>query len=185
VAALVCALELQLVVVQQVRNEDLELPSRSESWTVRQVLNHSVGVTRKFADFASGVTDEPHTPVGDLLGEDHRAAVHRALNDARASWGSADMSRTCRLPFGTFTADAAAGINLFDVLAHTWDVAAVIGMHLDEHLDLWTAGLDAAREVIGPTRDPLHYATELPISNTAPSMQRFLAFLGRGVHDPA
>jgi hypothetical protein len=31
------------------------------------------------------------------------------------------MARPCHLPFGTFPASVAAGINLFDVLAHTCD----------------------------------------------------------------
>jgi len=91
------ALALQLDVVRRVHFESLGLMSRCEGWTVREVLNHSVGVTTKFTDFASGSTDEPHTPPGDLIGQDHTAAVAGAIRRARDVWSRADMSRTCRL----------------------------------------------------------------------------------------
>ena len=182
VRALIHALELQIEVVHQVGREQLQLASPCEGWTVHQVLNHSIGVTLKFADFASGATDAPHAPPGDLVRLDHRGAVRDAVIQARTAWISADMSRTCRLGFGTFPAKLAAGINLFDVLAHTWDIAATVGVQLNEDNDIWLVGLHAARQLIGPERDPLHYAAAIPITDAAPPMGRFLAFLGRSVH---
>jgi uncharacterized protein (TIGR03086 family) len=183
VTTLVGALELQLDVVQLVPADGLDLMSRCDGWTIREVLNHSLGVTRKFADFASGVTDEPHSPPGDLLGQDHRAAMRSTVNQAGAAWRTADMSRTCRLTFGAFPAEAVVGINLFDALAHTWDIAATIRVDLDVHADLWTSALDAARAIVGASRDPEHYAPEIQIRPTAPPMHRFLAFLGRRLDD--
>jgi hypothetical protein len=41
---------------------------------VRDVMNHSIGVTMKFARFAAGGSDHPRTPRGDLVGRDHRLA---------------------------------------------------------------------------------------------------------------
>ena len=88
-------------------------------------------------------------------------------------------ARDCQLSFGTFSAELAAGINLFDVLAHTWDFATAAGVPLRCGDDLWRAGLRAARTVIGPSRDLRHYAAELPVSAAAPAQQQFLAYLGR------
>jgi hypothetical protein len=45
-----------------------------------------------------------------------------------------------------------ARINLFDVLAHLWDVAVATGLPLAQPDELWTTGLDAVRTVIGPSR---------------------------------
>ena len=183
VHALFDALEVQVGVGQRVHVEQLPRASRCSGWTVRQVLEHSIGVTRKFTEFASGATDEPHAPPGDLIGSDHRVAVRDAADGARAAWGTADMTRSCRLGFGTFPADIAAGINLFDVLAHTWDIATAVGVDLDEDHDLWLIGLDAAQDVIGADRDRGHYDPEVPVPGTAPPMARFLAFLGRAARD--
>jgi uncharacterized protein (TIGR03086 family) len=89
------------------------------------------------------------------------------------------MARPCHLPFGTFPAGLAAGINLFDVLAHTWDIAAATCVTLECPDELWQAGLEAARTVIGAGRDPRQYAPEIPVVVTASPRQRFLAFTGR------
>lgn len=184
VEALLNALELQVDVGRRLGVEHLELPSSCDGWTVRDVMSHSIGVTRKFTDFASGATDEPHAPPGDQIGADHRAALRRSAGSATTAWGSVDMTRSWRLPFGTFSADTTAGINLFDVLAHTWDIAAAVDVDLDEDDDLWLAGLDAAQSVIGPHRDPQHYGPEVSPDGTARPMVRFLAYLGRSAEHP-
>ena len=89
------------------------------------------------------------------------------------------MTRSCHLSFGTFSADLAAGINLFDVLAHTWDIATATGVALECVDDLWDAGLDAARAAIGADRDLQHYGPEIAVGPSASSRERFLGFLGR------
>jgi len=177
--ALVAALDSQVETGRQISAAQLGLDSPCPGWSVREVINHSLGVTLKFADFAAGRTDHPRAPAGDLVGNDHVIALERAAGTARAAWADADLTRACHLPFGTFPASLAAGISLFDVLAHTWDIAAATGASLCCSDDLWIAGLDAARAVIGPARDPRHYAAEITAGPGASPRQRFLGFLGR------
>lgn len=71
------------------------------------------------------------------------------------------------------------GINLFDVLAHTWDIAAPLGLTVDAADALWDMGLAVARAVIGEARDPAHYGPELPSTATDPPGVRLLRYLGR------
>jgi hypothetical protein len=97
--ALVAALETQVTTGRQVRAPQLPLPSACPGWSVREVLNHSIGVTLKFTGFAAGVTDHPRAPAGDLVGRDHALALRSAAGSARAAWASADMTRRCHLPF--------------------------------------------------------------------------------------
>jgi uncharacterized protein (TIGR03086 family) len=103
--------------VGRITASQLHLITPNPGWTVRDVIGHSIGVTLKFAAFAAGTTDQPRTPKGDLVGADHHLAFEKAAQAAKASW-AVDLSRTCLLPFGEFPADLAAGINLFDLLAH-------------------------------------------------------------------
>ena len=183
VDALVGALEAQVAVGLRLQPSQLLLDSPCPGWSVRDVLNHSIGTTSKFTDFAAGRTEHPRSPDGDLVGPDHRAALGRTVNTARAAWRSADMTRSCDLSFGTFSADHAAGINLFDVAAHTWDIAVATGTRFECPDDIWDAALDAARSVIGPDRDARHYAPAIACSLTAPVRDRFLAYLGRDPHE--
>jgi uncharacterized protein (TIGR03086 family) len=181
VDALIEALELQVGVGRQVLPSQLSCTTPCGDWTVREVMNHSVGVTMKFTDFAAGRTNRPRAPEGDLLGADHDAAIRRAAAAAGTAWANADMNRMCHLPFGSFSAIEAVGINLFDVLAHTWDVATGIDILVGGPDTLWQAALNAATRVVGPARDTVHYAPELLPPDTASARTRFLGFLGR--HD--
>jgi hypothetical protein len=76
------------------------------------------------------------------------------------------------------------GWSVHDVLGHTWDVAEATGQRVECPDDLWAAGLDAARLVIGPDRDQAHYAPQLPTPGDATPIVRFLAYLGRGPAEP-
>ncbi len=182
---LLAALDVQAWTGQRIQPGQLSLASPCPGWPVREVINHSIGVTLKFASFAAGHTDHPRAPSGDLVGLDHALALRSAAEAARVAWASADLTRPCYLPFGTFPAGLAAGINLFDVLAHTWDVAVATGVTVPCGDDLWRAGLDAARVVLGPGRDPRHYAAAAQAGAGAPPRQQFLAFLGRSEPWPA
>ena len=180
VVALLHALELQVDVAERLPAEQLPIASPCAGWTVRQVLDYSLGVTRKFAEFASGATDEPHAPTGiSSVPTTGSPSATPPIGAARVE--SSRHDAIVPAPIGTFAADLAAGINLFDVLAHTWDIAAAVGVELDQDDELWLVGLDAARAVVGEYRDPTHYDSDVLLAGPAPPMVRFLAFLGRTV----
>lgn len=168
VVALLLALDEQVKGAHDLH--DFDAPSRCEGWTVGDVLAHSVGVTRKLAAFARGDTDQPHTP--NMTSAVDLDAV---VAEARVAWREVDRRRVCRLPFGTYPAEVVAGLNLFDVLAHTWDV----GVTPDVPDTVWRCGLDAARIVIGTTRDLRHYAPAIDVAPDAALSAQLLAFLGR------
>lgn len=180
VAGLLEVLALQVELGRCIQADQLLLETPCDGWSVRAVMNHSIAVTRKFAEFASGATSRPVTPAGDHVGDDHREALRSCQTAAQTAWRSADMTRSCTLPFGVFPSDAAAGINLFDALAHSWDMATAVGVAFECSDALWSVGLDSARRVIDDRRDPGHYAPAAPVDPGAGPREQFLGFLGRG-----
>jgi hypothetical protein len=97
---------------------------------------------------------------------------------SHVAWRTADLSQTCRLPFGRFSVEEAAGLNLLDVLAHTWDMASPLGIELDDDDAVWRDGLAAAHHLIVLDRDPRHYGPAKRAMGASPMMD-FLGFLGR------
>jgi hypothetical protein len=69
--ALLAALDVQARTGQRIGRGQLSLGTPCPLWPVREVINHSIGVTLKFASFAAGHTDHPRAPAGDLVGDDH------------------------------------------------------------------------------------------------------------------
>jgi uncharacterized protein (TIGR03086 family) len=127
VEALTTAVEAQWAVGRLVAPADFARATKCPGWSVFDVVNHSIGVTLKFAEFASGSTDSPRSPTGDLIGTSLEDALGSMVVTTRRAWESADMTRECHLPFGTFSAEMAAGIDLVDVLAHGWDIGPFRG----------------------------------------------------------
>lgn len=179
VEALTTAAEAQWAVGRLVAPADLGRATKCPGWSVFDVVNHSIGVTLKFAEFASGSTDRPRAPTGDLVGDSLDDALGSMVAATRRAWESADMTRECHLPFGTFSAESAAGINLVDVLAHGWDIGSFSGGSFSCDAEVWSVGFAAARDVIGQRRDPRHYGHEIEVAAEAPAVQRFLGYLGR------
>ena len=150
-AQLAQALELCVVVVGTLRPDGLTRPTACTDWTVRQLVNHVVATTSKFSDFAEARTDSPRTPRGDLLGTHPRRAFLDAVTRSRTAWERADLRRTCRLPFGEFSAGQAAAINLFDALVHVWDLASAVAEPLPPPSDeLVQIALCVAEELVTP-----------------------------------
>jgi uncharacterized protein (TIGR03086 family) len=180
-AALAATFEVAVAIVEALDDGDLARPTPCSGWRVGDVLEHAAEVTVKFTEFATGVTDSPHARPFAGHPRNEFAGVCR---DALAAWAVVDRSRTCHLPFGDFTAAQAAGINLFDMLAHSWDIAVAVDRPVIVPDGVWAVALDAARSVVGPERDVRHYGAEVSLAGVEnPLPQKaFLAYLGR---DPA
>jgi uncharacterized protein (TIGR03086 family) len=179
VHALGAAVDAWRGLLDQVSAAELALATPNPGWDVAKVVDHAIAVTWKFSAFASGRTSRPRTPDHDFIGDDHRAAFSQVADRAMAAWRRADLHRRCYLPFGTFTADLAAGINLSDLLAHGWDIHHATGAAFSCPPTAWEAGLDAARRVIGERRDPRHYAPEILTPPGASPQIQLLGYLGR------
>jgi uncharacterized protein (TIGR03086 family) len=179
IEALLKSLKALVVLVDGATHSDLAGPSKCPGWTRCDVLGHSIAVTLRFAEFASGKTDRPALPQGDLVGTDPVRSVRAAFAAARRSWTSTDRSRVCHLSFGDFDTETAAGVNLVDVLGHGWDISPLRDRSFECEADLWRIGLVAARAFMEPNRDLRHFEPEVVVARGATSQERFLAFLGR------
>lgn len=166
-------------VIVGIDDTQLAQPTPCSQWDVRATIDHLIGATWMFTLVNEGQV------VGEDAGEraDHHPAV--ALTEAAAanaaSWrmpGAFDGERV--YPFGTFPADAAAMMNLSEVVVHTWDVATALGA--DATIDPAIAAMldDFYRPIsLEPYRAHGAFGAEVPIDSLAPPAHRLLAKLGR------
>ncbi len=99
---------------------------------------------------------------------------------SRRAWSAADLGRTCHLPFGSYPADVAAGINLFDLLVHCSDIALAVEVPMTGRAELWEIALVVARRVVSARdRDLEHYGPPRNAPPDAPAAARLRAYLGR------
>ncbi len=166
-------------VIAEIDTAQLARPTPCAQWDVRATLDHLIGATWMFTlvnqDQAVG---EDAGRIGD---DDPAVALTNAAEANVASWrapGAFDGDRT--FPFGTFPADAAAMMNLSEVVVHTWDIATVV--EADATIDPTVAELvyDFYRSMsLDPYRAHGAFGPDIPIDPSAPPADRLLALLGR------
>jgi len=157
----------------------LARPTPCSEWDVRATLDHLIGATWMFtlANQGEAVGEDD----GGIGNDDPLTALTNAAEANVASWrvpGAFDGERT--FPFGTFPADAAAVMNLSEVVVHTWDIATALGT--DSTIDPTVAEMVYAFYQpisLDPYRAHGAFGAEVRVDANAPAADRLLALLGR------
>lgn len=168
--------------VAGVGDEQWDVVSDCEDWTVRELVNHVVTGNYWAAELGSGLTIEAvgDRLDGDVLGTDPLRAYDDSALVAAAVFRAPDaMDKPCAVSYGPVPGSVYCGHRFLDVLVHGWDVAASTGQ--DTTLD--PALVDACLAVIEPQLDMLAgsgaFGTPLEVPDDADPQTRLLAVLGR------
>ncbi|MGH3671255.1 MAG: TIGR03086 family metal-binding protein [Pseudonocardiaceae bacterium] len=121
-----------------VNNPQWSAPTPCTDWTVRQLVNHQVGMNWVFVALLGDQT--PPRPGADRLGNDPERAYHDSAVALEAAFAQPGvLERTYHGPLGAATGTERPQIRLYDLLAHGWDLAQT----------------PALRPVAGPCRTPV------------------------------
>ena len=179
VAALDDAYERCAKVIVGIDDAQLSLTTPCAEWDVRATLDHLIGATWMFTLVNNG--QSVGEDAGGIAGHDPLMALADAAAANTASWrtpGAFDGDRT--FPFGTFPADAAAMMNLSEVVVHTWDIATALAA--DATIDAGVAVMldDFYRSIsLDPYRAHGAFGAEVHVDSDAQPAVRLLARLGR------
>lgn len=166
-------------VIVDIDDTQLALPTPCKEWDIRATIEHLIGATWMFTLVNQG--QAVGEDAGGIAGREPVDALTDAAAANSASWrspGAFDGVRT--FPFGSFPADAAAMINLSEVVVHTWDVASALGA--DTRIDPALAAMleNFYRPIsLDPHREHGAFGAEVRIDPSAPPADRLLAKLGR------
>ncbi|MFE9427621.1 TIGR03086 family metal-binding protein [Kitasatospora sp. NPDC006697] len=179
------ALALVTELVDQVKEDQLALPTPCADWDLRTLLGHMIGQNYGFAAAAEG------------RGEDGEAWRDRTFEGAPAqAWAAsaAELGAAFAATAGPFRipeiregvdipADMAISFHFIDTLVHGWDLAAALGLPFEPPAELAQVGLVVAEQVpAGPEfRGPGRAFSEvLELEEEQPAaFHRTLALLGR------
>jgi uncharacterized protein (TIGR03086 family) len=165
-----------------VGDDQWEIDSDCDGWTVRELVNHIVTGNYWAAELGSGLTieDVGDRLDGDVLGTDPlRAYDDSSMVAAAVFRAPGAMEAPCAVSYGPVPGEVYCGHRLLDVLIHGWDVASSTGQDtaLDPEL------VEACFEVIEPQLDMLlgsgMFGTRLDVPDGAGRQTELLAVLGR------
>jgi uncharacterized protein (TIGR03086 family) len=158
----------------------LDGPTPCTDWTLRQLLDHTVGSLTMLTDAVAAAAGA-ETDLGDAPALGPTAwdlAVARQSARSRRAWQAPGiMDRTFDLPIGTLAAPTMAATTLLEVVVHGWDIGRAGGDAADIPDELALPIIDFARQPVVDANRGDHFGADLGTGGT-PSDQ-LVAFLGR------
>jgi uncharacterized protein (TIGR03086 family) len=173
------AFDIVAGLISNIRADQWSAPTPCPDWTVRQVVNHLIGMNRVFAALLAGQPPPPR-PSADHVEDD----PVRAFRDSAAALLAAFslpgvLERTYRGPLGTATGADRLQIRLYDLLAHGWDLAQATGQPAGLPDDLAEQSLAFVRTQLTEQARPGRFGPAQIATEQASAIERLVAFLGR------
>ena len=170
-------------VLANVRADQLSDPTPCQSWQVRDLINHFVGVSTSCAVTVNSGVAPPPSETDFTLG-DMVAKYDEGIAQAVDAFGRPDaLTKTVTLPFGELPAAAYLGIITTDAFTHGWDLARATGQPTDLDPELAAQLLQSARAFIQPAfrgeDGERPFGAEQPAPPNATNADALAAFLGR------
>ena len=183
ITQIVRAIGATATIVDGVTDDQWTNPTPCPDWDATTLTNHFVGGMRLFAGAIQ--RGEPAVNLdGEWLGDDPKAAYHRAARDDIAAWHTPGaLDRTFELSFGTVPGPMAAVIHLTEIVVHGIDLAVATGQEavVDEPLAQELLATMKGMGTIDSFRVPDVFGPEVPASDDEPPHRRLMAYLGRGI----
>jgi uncharacterized protein (TIGR03086 family) len=162
-------------VIAAVRTDQFDDKTPCEEWTVRDLLEHMIGVVEGMSSQVRGQEREPF-----VLGTDPAAQFAAASAANLAAWREPGvLDRVIPFGPGPMPGRVLAGINLLDTATHTWDLSIATGQRAVLPEDVAVAALEASRAIIGPDIRPGRFGPEVAAPAGATPTDQLVAFLGR------
>jgi len=167
--------------ISNIRPDQWSAPTPCTDWTVRQLVNHLIGMNRVFAALLADQPPPPR-PSADHVEDDPAGAYRDSAAALRAAFGRPGvLERTYHGPLGTATGAERLQIRLYDLLAHGWDLAQATGQPAGLPDDLAEQSLAFARTQLTEQARPGRFGPAQIAAEQAPAIDRLAAFLGRPV----
>ena len=162
-------------VIAGVRPEQHGDTTPCTEWTVRDVLDHMIGVVAGVGAAAAGEAPTPFE-----LSSDPAAQFETASKAALVAWRQPGvLDRVVDAGPGPMPGRVLASINLLDTATHTWDLATATGQERELPAPVAEAALEASRAIVDDGIRAGRFAPEQPLPDGASVTQELVAFLGR------
>ncbi|MDT4997133.1 MAG: hypothetical protein QOD45_1201 [Pseudonocardiales bacterium] len=166
--------------IDRIAADQWTAPTPCSEWTVRDVVNHLVGMNLVFIALFE---ESPMPPRGtDLLGVDPAEAYRRsaaALQAAAVRPGVLEQSQAT--PVGVATGAERLQWRIVDLLVHGWDLVQATGVVSELPDGLVEQALTFARAQLHSQPRAGRFADPQPVRDSASGIDRLAAFTGRPV----
>ena len=161
-----------------VRPDQFDLPTPCREMSVRQLMDHLVGVAGRIAMLGETGELGPAFPALD----EWDGAYARSAEAGRKAWADpAALERTVRLPWAEMSGARTLAMYVSEVTVHTWDLATATGQSdVEWDPDVVAASLSSMEtELPAQGREGAPFDPVVAVSPGAPAIDRLVAWTGR------
>ena len=162
-------------VIGNVRPDQLDNKTPCPEWTVRDLLEHQIGVVAGLGAAAAG---QPR-PEFKLSADPAAQFAEVSAATMRAWRAPGALDRIVDGGPGPMPGRVLAGINLLDTATHTWDIATATGQPTALPAGVAEAAIEASRAIISPEIRPGRFGDEVAAPPGADPTTLLVTFLGR------
>ena len=162
-------------VIGNVRPDQLDNKTPCPEWTVRDLLEHQIGVVAGLGAAAAGEPRPEFTLAADPAAQ--FAEVSAVTMQAWRAPGA--LERTVDAGPGPMPGRVLAGINLLDTATHTWDLATATGQPAALPPDVAETAVEECQAIVSPELRVGRFGPEVAAPAGADATTRLVAFLGR------
>jgi uncharacterized protein (TIGR03086 family) len=175
------AADAATTIVDGIGDDQYDLPSPCEEWTVRSVLNHIVVGNLTVAAVTGGRRYPDRS--ADRLGRDPVAAFAKSIKDTRAVLTEPGLfERTVTTPVGEAPGVLLVHLRAAELVVHGWDLARATGQSTDIDPELAEHVMADWRARSGDRpRTLVPFAQPQPVPADACAADRLAGYLGRSV----
>jgi uncharacterized protein (TIGR03086 family) len=173
------ALDQTGVIVDGVKEDQLDAPTPCGDWNVRTVIAHLVRGNQNTAGMAEGKPRQAD-PIADV-GDDPKGAYRSSAEAVKTAWrDEALLDQDFQSPLGPLSGREYLAFRLSENMTHGWDLARATGQPPRYDDEAVQAALVFVQTRLGTNRPqggPFGGAVSVP--DDLPAIDRLAAFLGR------
>ncbi|HVK20752.1 MAG TPA: TIGR03086 family metal-binding protein [Actinokineospora sp.] len=175
--------ELTGGIIDGLTDEQLDVESPCEGWTVREVIRHMVGNSLGVLAKVDGT----EAPAEVDLGDDPRATFRQTREAASAALSEPEVfDGPWELRGQQYTGGTMLFVHFADVLVHAWDIGTAVGIDVRFDEDMAEAALSVVSRFPEDAWGPgSAFIEKLPAAEDASAQERLLALTGRVVPSAA
>jgi uncharacterized protein (TIGR03086 family) len=163
-------------IISHSRADQERLPTPCTEWDVRALVNHTVYDVQNFTAAVS--SGERPAVDADFIGMNWTDAYGASSDLLLDAWRQRGTVGTLQVGTRQVAASWLAGMHLFSVTVHGWDIAKATGQSTDLDPEVGEAALGFARENLEPFRGRM-FGPEVSVPEHTPLYERLAAFCGR------
>ena len=172
-------------VIGSVRDEQLDLATPCDEWSVRDVINKLVASTLLFASFGRREEGDPSLDLihpKDLIGTDPLGTFSQAAATCREAWreiGALDGMATSTI--GEAKARSVLNARIFDTTVLSWDISSACALPclIDEEQATYVLRVAQALVPAVRSHNKERYKDSVEVNEDASTLTQLIAVTGR------